>query len=50
MYVDTQAFLIQVRSTHDGKSWSMWDSHENPYMMEENFVVNHQFSAEEEDA
>jgi hypothetical protein len=28
----------------------MLDSHENLYMMEENFIVNQQFQAEEEDA
>jgi hypothetical protein len=50
MYVDTQAFHIQVRSTHGEKSWSMWDSQENPHIMEKNFVVNQQFSTEEEDA
>jgi hypothetical protein len=50
MYVNTQAFQVQVRGTHGVKSWSMRDSHENLYMMEKNFVVNQQFSAEEEDA
>jgi hypothetical protein len=40
MYVDTQAFQVQVRSTHGIKSWSMGDSHENLYIMEKNFVVN----------
>jgi hypothetical protein len=50
MYVDTQEFHIQVRSTHGVKSWSMWDSYENLYMMEKNFVVHQQFSAEEDDA
>jgi hypothetical protein len=50
MYVDNQAFHIQVRSTRGVTSWSMLDSLENLYMMEKNFVVNQQFSAEEEDA
>jgi hypothetical protein len=49
MYMDTQAFHIQVRSTHGVKS-CMWDSQENLYIMEKNFVVNQQFFAEEEDA
>jgi hypothetical protein len=50
MYVDTQAFHVQVRSTHGVKSWSMWDSYEDLYIIENNLVVNQQFSAEKEDA
>jgi hypothetical protein len=49
MYVDTQEFHIQVRSTHGVKAWSMLDSLENPYMPEESSIVNQQFFVEEED-
>jgi hypothetical protein len=50
MYVDTQQCHIQVGSTDNINTKIMLDSCENLYMMEKNFVVNQQFSAEEEDA
>jgi hypothetical protein len=48
--MDTQECHIRVRSTDIINTKIMLDSLENLFVMEMNFVVNQQFSAEEEDA
>jgi hypothetical protein len=46
--MDTQECHIQVSCIGSIKTLIMWDSPESLYMMEQNFVVDQQFQAEEE--
>jgi hypothetical protein len=48
LYMDTQECHIQVSCIGSIKTLNMWDSPENLYMMEQNFIVDQQFQAKEE--
>jgi hypothetical protein len=48
LYMDTQECHIHVSCIGSIKTLNMWDSPENLYMMEQNFIVDQQFQAKEE--